>query len=98
MSATRHRPKTNGRTAISRDHDEIIGVIDEAVGTAADQWCIGQDDDPRRPAGAERRKHPDARELNQHEQRRARSRRSADPGRATTRLASQAAWTATISG
>ena len=58
------------------DDDEVIGVIDQAIRAAANQRCLGQDDDPGRPAGAKRGKHPDARQLDQHEQRRARSRRS----------------------
>src|SRR4051794_16196377 len=50
------------------DDDEIIGVIDEAVGAAADKGGVGQDDDPRRPARAEAREDPNSSKLQQHEQ------------------------------
>ena len=41
-----------------RRHHQIIGVVDEAIGAARDQRLAGNDDDPRRPAAAERQEHP----------------------------------------
>ena len=88
ISATCHRPKTSGRTAISPTTTEIIGVVDEAVRAAADERLAGQDDDPRRPARPERWQAPRCAPARQDEHRRARSRRSGGRARATTRRAS----------
>ena len=69
ISATLPQPEDQRQDRDLGDHDQIIGVIDEAVGTAPDQRRVGKDDDPRRPARPERREHPDPRELEQHEHR-----------------------------
>src|SRR4030095_10161918 len=40
------------------DDDEIIGMVGKPIGAAADQRRVGKDDDPRRPALAERGEYP----------------------------------------
>src|SRR5436190_15050122 len=47
------------------DHDQIIGVPNEAIGPAVDKRRIGQNDDARRPPFSKRGDYPDPRELEQ---------------------------------
>ena len=97
-SAICHRPKTKRQHGDFGDDDQVIGVIDEPIRPAPDQRRAGHDDDPRRPALPERAQHPDAGQLEQHEQDEQKRRRSAGRAPTTTKPRARRRARATMNG
>src|ERR1700733_9368705 len=70
----RHRDFVEGERQ-SQDltrHHQVIGMADETIGPAPDQWRAGDRNDPCGPIGTEACDHPDARGLQEHENRKPR--------------------------